>query len=318
MKPAAALILAGLFCVSLSQAQGLRKLATLSAAGHVRGVSVCGDTGLAAVLASDGAVIVWRVGSGEAPTRRPAEGGVRAMACSADAKQLAIGKRDGSVTITNISGKTLRTLAVSKWGIDDVAFSPDCAELAVSIHESPVELWNPATGARIATLETRFSGTGSMDFSPDSSLIATADLDTAVRIYDKTGKLKAKYEGLLLEPFTISFMPDGKQVVVGGADCTLTFLDAADGHVVRALPKQPDPVVGASVLPGGTSLLSLHVDAAALKRFTVNLWDLRTATPHDAGIDGRKLVGYGVLSDHQPVVFTVESESRLAVWTLPN
>ena len=95
-------------------------------------------------------------------------------------------------------------------------------------------------------------------------MFATADGDTSVRIYDRNGKLKATYSDLLLEPFAISFMPDGKQVVIGGADCTLTILDASDAHVVRRLPKQPDPIFAVAALPDGVSLLSVHIDAARL------------------------------------------------------
>ena len=315
MRPAGGSLLLAFLLAGCCNAGDLRKLSTLATSTPVRAVSICGQTGIAAAMSRDGSIAVWRVASGEVVSKRPSDKSVRVLACSADAKQLAFGRSDGSVVIADIDGSIRRTLTLGTQRIDDLAFSPDSAVLAVAIHESPVQLWNPSRGVRIAVLETDFSGTHGMDFSPDGARFATADLDTAVRIYDTSGKLQAKYTGLLLEPFAVSFTPDSRQLMVGGADCTLTFLDASDAHVVSTLPKQPDPVFAAAVLPGEAAL-SLQIDAASLKRFTVLLWDLRTKTARELPIDGRAMVGAGVMANHLPVLFTADSESALTAWTL--
>ena len=106
--------------------------------------------------------------------------------------------------------------------------------LEVQFYESATQLWDIAHDMVIAALQTNFSGGGG--FSPDTSQFATADFDTVVRIYDRSGNLKSKYASLLLEPFTLSFMADGKQLVVGGADSKLSFLDTSDGYLSRTLP----------------------------------------------------------------------------------
>src|SRR5262249_17025538 len=170
--------------------------------------------------------------------------------------------------------------------------------------------------AQIAVLQTDFSGTTSMDFSPDSSLFATADADTNVRIYDRKGSLKAKYSGMLLEPFAVSFMPDGKQLVVAGADCTLTLIDTMNGRVTRQLAKQADPVFAAAALPDGVSLLSLHIDAASLSKFAVLLWDLPAGKPREVSIDGSHLVGYGTGAERKPILFVADSDSSLTAWAI--
>lgn len=242
---------------------------------------------------------------------------MKALACSPDGKWLAIGKRDGTVALTDVALKLTRTLAISSHGIDDLALSPDGSLLAVNVSGASAQLWNAIQGTLVATLKTDFSGSTSMDFSPDSGLLATADSDTAIRIYDRIGRLRARYSGLVLEPYAIRFMPDGKQIAVGGADCMLTILDVSDNHVVRQLPKQTDPIFAIVPLPDGTSLLSIHIDAARLDNYTTLLWNVRTAAKQELDMDAAHMVGAGATADHKALFFIADSDSTLTVWTLP-
>ncbi|MGH9747164.1 MAG: WD40 repeat domain-containing protein [Candidatus Acidiferrales bacterium] len=299
------------------EAQDVRKLVTISTTGKIRAVSVCGTGGLAAGLVHDDSIAVWRLPSGEAASSWKTGAKVTSLACSSDGKWVALGKGDGSVEIEDMAGKPARTLQVAHGSVDDLAYAPDGSLLAVSVHEKPVQLWNALNGSRVAELETDFSGSTGMAFSPDSATIATSDADTVVRIYDRSGKLKAKYTGLLLEPFAISFAPNGKEIVVGGADCTLTILEASNAQLIRQLPKRPDPIFQAAALPDGHSLLSLEIDAATLGKYAVVVWNLGTGAQRELTIDGSKLVGYGAISNHQPVLFTADSDSSLSVWAVP-
>jgi WD40 repeat protein len=300
------------------KAQEIQKLVTISTAAKISAVTVCGAAGSAAGFTLDGSVYVWRIPSGELAATWKSAADTSALACSFDGKWVAIGHRDGLVEITDSAGKLARTLAVAHAAVDSLAFAPDGSLLAVSAHEIPVELWDPGTGKRVAELQTDFSGSTSMDFARDTSLFATADADTAVRLYDRSGKLRAKYAGLVLEPFAVRFMPDGKELVVGGADCTLTFLDTSDGHAIRQLPKHPDPIFQTAALPDGHSVLSLHIDAATLANFSVVLWNLETKAHRNLAIEGKNVVGYGEISSHQPALFTADSDSSLTVWVIPD
>jgi WD40 repeat protein len=301
-----------------AMAEDLRKLVTISTPEKISTVSVCGTTGLVAGTAHDGTIHVWKLPSGEQVASWKSGAPVSALACSFDGKWLAIGDGDGAVKITDAAGKLVRMFAVAHAAVDSVAFAPDGSLLAVGTHENPVQLWNPATGERVAKLHTDFGGSTSVDFAPDSSLVATADADTAVRIYDRSGKLKASYTGLLLEPFAISFRPNGKEIVVGGADGTLSILSAADGHVIRQLPKSPDPIFNAVVLPDGNRVLSVQADAATIQSYSVTLWNFGSNERRDVAIAGKDLVGYGEVSNHQPVLFTADSDSSLTAWAIPN
>jgi WD40 repeat protein len=299
-------------------AQGVHQLVTISTPEKVSTVSVCGTTGLMAGAAHDGTIHVWKLPSGEQVASWKSGSPISALACSFDGKWLAIGDEAGAVKITDAAGKLVRMFAAAHATVDSVTFAPDGSLLAVSTHEKPVQLWNPGTGMRVAELHTDFSGSTSVDFAPDSSLVATADADTSVRIYDRNGKLKASYTGLLLEPFAISFRPNGKEIVVGGADGTLSILSAADGQLIRRLPKSPDPIFAAAVLPDGDTVLSLQVDAATIRNYSATLWNLGTNERREIGIAGKHLVGYGEISNHQPVLFTADSDSSLTAWAISN
>lgn len=294
------------------------QLTSIATPARIQAVSLCGSSGLVAGLSRDGAVYVWRMPSGQLAASRAAEEGIRSLACSPDGKWLALGRGDGSVTITDSSGKTAGRLAASGGDINDLAFSPDGSLLAVNPHEGPVQLWNVAKRERVAALQTDFSGSAAMTFSPDSSRFATADADTRVRIYDRTGKLQATYTGFLLEPFAISFTHDSKQIVVGGADCMLTILDAVDGHMIRQLAKQPDPVFWAAALPNSASLVSLHIDAAGLGTYTTLLWDIPAGTSRKLAFDAKHMVGFGISTGEKPLFLTADSDTSLTAWLLSN
>ena len=301
-----------------ANAQDVRKLVTIATPERVRSLSVCGASGLAAGLSGDGSIYIWRLPSGELAAKWNAAGRVSSLACSFDGKRVAIGKRDGSVEITDSAGRSARTLlsgALGRATIDGLAFSRDGSLLAVSPHEEAGQLWNPGTGKLVARLQTDFSGLTSVDFAPDSSLLATANADTTVKIYERDGKLKAKYLGLLLEPFAISFLPGRKELVIGGADCMITLLDS-DGKVIKQFPRHPDPIFQIAALPDRQSVLSLHIDSAKLEKFTLVMWNLQTGARRNLAIDGEKLVGYGETSRHQPMLFTADTDSSLTAWEI--
>ncbi len=178
MKAVGASLLLASLCAVSSHSQDLRKLTTLPTPSEVSSVAVCGQSGLVAALGRDGSITVFRLPSAEAVTKRPAEAGLGILACSPDGKLLATSKGDETVVIADISGTALRKFAIAARQVSGLTFSPDSSMLAVQLYEKPTQLWDVAHGVLIAALQTDFSGTGGVDFSPDGSRFATADHDT--------------------------------------------------------------------------------------------------------------------------------------------
>jgi WD40 repeat protein len=71
-------------------------------------------------------------------------------------------------------------------------------------------------------------------FANDGRLV-TSSFDGKIRLYDRNFKLVAKQEALSgLQPLTLAFSPDGKELAVGYSD--LSWVDLLDGHSLAPLP----------------------------------------------------------------------------------
>ena len=74
-------------------------------------------------------------------------------------------------------------------------------------------------------------------------MLATADSDAFVRVYEANGgSLRSTAKDLMLEPMAVVFAPDGKSVLAGGVDKTISIIDVEGGEVLRALPKREEMV----------------------------------------------------------------------------
>ena len=72
-----------------------------------------------------------------------------------------------------------------------MAFSPDGRLLASAGDDGTVRLWDPATGAGLATLTGHTDTVDAVAFSPDGRRLASAGDDRTVRLWDSkaTGAL---------------------------------------------------------------------------------------------------------------------------------
>ena len=156
------------------------------------------------------------------------------------------------------------------------AFSHGGRLLAVASGAERVRIIDIASKSVVQELEpTTF--TGAIAFSRDDQMIATAD-EKSVRIYDVEGRRLSRNDDFLMSPLALDFSADGKQVIAGGADKAVLFIDVATGKTLRRTT-MPDAVMWTGFSPDGknVAVATMHADNLQLPSPVVFS---RIASPH--------------------------------------
>ena len=187
------------------------------------------------------------------------------------------GEKDRIVMFDATSGKQT-AVCEGQDHIWSIAFSPDGTRLASAGEDQTARLWDPATGALLATFRGHTSKVIGVGFSPNGARLLTASADGTVRQWDAgtSREVEAPYDRHAGEVFAAAYSPDGQWVASAGSDRTVRVWRATGRQDVAILHGHTGAVHGVAFAPDGRRLASLSRESEFVWTgdSTVRVWDV--------------------------------------------
>ena len=298
--------------VGSANAQTVKPVAKLDAPGGLIYAMVCDGGDRVVALTGQNDVYAWALPSG---TRRALKTGLDAHidpgAIACNRKMLAVGSTHGTVVVLDAAGAEQHRLEL-KEEVSFLAFSADGTMLAVTTANSPVQLWDVASGKALWKGTTDFGNSYGASIATDGNLIVAADGDTHVRAYDRKGKFLYAADGGLLEPFDVSLSADAKTFAVAGAEGIIELHDAATGKLLQKSANCGNPIMLLAMAPQGRKVIGLALDAYRMDPATVAYWDPDGGELKNLPLEAKTLLGIG-RNDKSLLLIRQESPGKVVV-----
>jgi WD40 repeat protein len=257
----------------------------------------------------DGGKLLCRLETGETP--------VHLAILSPDGRRVATGARDGSVQVFAAeTGKPSgpRGAHESPGGVNSLAFSPDGRQLLTSGDDHTARLWNGETGESLGSPLAHRDPVLTAVFSPDGGRMATVSAGI-VQIWSAGGRqpLGAPLRHPLVE--RVTFSPDGRRLLSGGADRSARLWDPLTGEPVGAPLLHEGTVFALIFSPDGRRALTAG-EGGAIRFWSAETGDSLAAPLRHGGAvweiclspDGRTLLAR--VNGHAQALWSVELEEQ--------
>ena len=248
---------------------------------------------------------VWEVRAIENPVEVPC----RAICYTPDRQLVALCHNDRTIRLHDaVTGRLEHSFSWKGEHGLCLAVSPDSAYLACGTAGRAIRVWDLRTRRAHAVLRDPSIPDGkahlgpvfSLDFSPDSALLASAG-DVVIRLWNvRDGTYNRSLWGHLEEVNAVAFSPDGKSLVSGGREKKVWLWNVQRGQPEKILFEHRDRIKDLVFSPDGTLLVSASNDSTIKLWDTVNSRVLATLRGHQRPVkslsfssDGRTLVSGG-------------------------
>jgi cytochrome c len=250
--------------------------------GPVAALAVSPEGGHLASASWDGAVRVAALADGAARVLEGHQGPVNGVAFAPGGVVVSSGY-DATLRLWPVDGSA-PLVVTTPAPLNGVVVAPD-GEVAVAAADGRLRLFGP-DGAQRAEIAVGDTPLIALTISPDGATIATGGLRGQVALIDRRARtVRATLVGPGLPVWSLAFLPDGRQLLSGGADRLVRRWNAVTGEHVGAVV----PRAGEDALAAFQGERGAQVFRACAACHTLTPADGNRAGPTLHGIFGRRI-----------------------------